>query len=140
MSRLRRPVNWRRWLTGDVHVGRSEPRQVRRDWKRLRNDLAHAARFASRGGPRRKWRINSGYRSLDEQAALYAAYQAGTGNLAARPGTSRHNWGKAADVSASDGRPVGESPTCRAALRRFGLCLPVPGEKWHVEHGDTWRS
>jgi len=118
-----------------VSIGRDQPRQVRRDFKRLRNDVARAAR---RCGER--WHVNSGYRSFEEQAALYDKYINHGGALAAKPGTSRHNWGRAMDVSAPDGRPVGESPRRRGALARFGLCLPVPGEKWHIEHGNTWRA
>ena len=38
-------------------------------------------------------------RTYAEQAALYAAYKAGRGNLAARPGTSLHERGNALDVS-----------------------------------------
>lgn len=38
-------------------------------------------------------------RTFDEQKALYKAYLAGKGNLAARPGTSLHEKGNALDVS-----------------------------------------
>jgi hypothetical protein len=43
-----------------------------------------------------RYRIISGYRSLDEQAALYRAYKAG-GPKAAAPGESAHNFGLGAD-------------------------------------------
>ena len=43
------------------------------------------------------WYALSGYRSLDEQAALYQTYLAG-GPLAAPPGKSAHNFGLAVDV------------------------------------------
>jgi hypothetical protein len=42
--------------------------------------------------------IISGYRTNDEQAALYDKYQHG-GNIAAPPGTSMHNYGLAVDLS-----------------------------------------
>jgi len=45
------------------------------------------------------WYILSGARSLTEQAALWAAYQAG-GPRAAPPGQSAHNFGLAVDVVA----------------------------------------
>ena len=35
---------------------------------------------------------------------------------------------------------VGEWNGARAKMRKLGLCLPVPGEKWHVELGNNWRS
>lgn len=43
------------------------------------------------------WYVLSGYRSLEEQADLYARYQAG-GPTAAPPGRSAHNYGLAVDV------------------------------------------
>ena len=72
--------------------------------------------------------VNSGYRTYDQQAALYQAHLNGTGNLAARPGTSNHEFGAAADISLT--------PEQRALLPKFGLGLPVPGEDWHVELQD----
>ena len=49
-------------------------------------------------------RINSGFRSNSEQADLYRRYQNGTGNLAARPGYSNHQNGRALDLNTSDSR------------------------------------
>jgi len=82
--------------------------------------------------------VNSGYRSYAEQVKLYALYLAGKGNLAAKPGTSNHNKGLAADVSAADGTPIGGTVARRKVLKQHGLCLPVSGELWHVERGDSW--
>ena len=42
--------------------------------------------------------ITSGFRSRAEQEKLYAAYKNGTGNLAAKPGTSNHESGDALDL------------------------------------------
>lgn len=44
-----------------------------------------------------RWWVSYGYRSLDEQASLYAKYQAG-GPRAAPAGRSAHNYGLAVDV------------------------------------------
>lgn len=44
------------------------------------------------------WVVTYGFRTREEQAALYAKYQAG-GPLAAPPGRSAHNWGLAVDVA-----------------------------------------
>lgn len=45
--------------------------------------------------------VNSGGRSNAEQARLYALYKAGKGNLAAPPGTSVHESGRAVDLGGS---------------------------------------
>lgn len=50
------------------------------------------------------WTVLYGYRSNEEQAALWAKYQAG-GALAAPPGRSAHNYGLAVDV-VPDGSPA----------------------------------
>lgn len=71
--------------------------------------------------------LNSGFRTLDEQKAAYADFQAG-GALAATPGSSNHEYGLAADVSLTSDQ--------RARLAEFGLGLPVGGEDWHVEVVD----
>ena len=71
--------------------------------------------------------LNSGFRTLDEQKAAYADFQAG-GNLAATPGSSNHEYGLAADISLTSAQ--------RARLAEFGLGLPVGGEDWHVEVVD----
>jgi LAS superfamily LD-carboxypeptidase LdcB len=42
--------------------------------------------------------VTSGYRSLAKQARLYEAYRRG-GPLAARPGSSAHNYGLAVDIA-----------------------------------------
>lgn len=68
--------------------------------------------------------VTSGYRSLAEQQALYARYLAG-GTLAAKPGTSEHESGTAADIS------PGSSVFGRIASK-FGLTFNVPGEPWHI--------
>lgn len=85
------------------------------------------------------WRIDSGYRTYAEQVRLYKLYREGKGNLAAVPGTSNHEKGLAADVSVK-GQPVGASDRRRASLKSHAMCLPVVGEKWHVEVGTTFRA
>jgi hypothetical protein len=75
-------------------------------------------------------RIVSGFRTMEHQQALYAAYLRGRGNLAARPGESNHQSGHALDLNAS-------SPGVLAWLernaRRFGFRRTVPSEPWHWE-------
>jgi len=76
--------------------------------------------------------ITSGYRDVARQAALYSKYLRGEGNLAARPGSSMHNYGLAIDGPHWGGR----NPAA------FGLVYRVPGEPWHVEpvEARAWRG
>ncbi|HWK28087.1 MAG TPA: D-alanyl-D-alanine carboxypeptidase family protein [Solirubrobacter sp.] len=70
--------------------------------------------------------VTSGFRTYEQQAALYQAYLDGTGNLAARPGTSNHEKGIAIDVT--------DTEAFAAAMRAMGagaLMRKVPGEPWH---------
>ncbi len=73
-------------------------------------------------------RVVSGYRSSAKQAALYAAYLNGTGNLAARPGSSNH---EKSPARAIDYGPASWART--AGAYRFGLAAPVRSEPWHLE-------
>ena len=70
--------------------------------------------------------VQSGWRSYAEQAALYQAYLNGTGNLAAPPGSSNHESGRAADITPG-------SEVFGAMAGRFGLGFTVPSESWHIE-------
>ncbi len=130
---MERPIIVKNWLTGDIGIERNAPARHKARFRRLKVRLARAARNS-----RQKWHVNSGYRSYAEQAALYDKYLHHGGNLAAKPGQSNHNHGEACDVSAPDGTPVGAATARKLSLKKYGLCLPVPGEKWHVEIGDKW--
>jgi len=74
--------------------------------------------------------IVSGRRSYAEQQALWEAYLAG-GNLAARPGTSNHERGMAADLRIVDAT-VGWSEL-HATAHTYGVHFPVLSEDWHCE-------
>lgn len=128
-----RPLFYQRWLSGNIYLPADAPREVKRNGRRVRAALARAARRSGQ-----VWHVNSFYRSIAEQTQLHDAYLAGRGPLAALPGHSNHNFAKAMDVSDKFGRPVGQTVGCRDALKREGLCLPVPGERWHVELGTYW--
>lgn len=82
-------------------------------------------------------------RTRADQAALYDAYLHHGGNLAARPGTSAHETGKALDLNtgeaaqkwASEGGNykhvrAGESVQANA----FGWFRTVPSEPWHFQY------
>lgn len=76
--------------------------------------------------------VVSGKRSRAEQEQLYQDYLAGKGNLAAKPGTSRHETGNAADAYI-DGTALQSYAGAAAAAAKYGLGFPVGGEPWHVE-------
>lgn len=71
--------------------------------------------------------ITSGFRSSAQQAALYAAYLRGEGNLAAPPGSSSHEQGAAVDVSDY----YGFAAAMASAPPGSRLFARVPGEPWH---------
>lgn len=91
--------------------------------------------------PDLKIRIVSGLRTRAEQQALYQAYLNGTGNLAAVPGTSRHETGNAADANVVlyGLTSVCAFPGSVAALRANGLAATVYSEPWHIEAGGSHR-
>ncbi|HEY9720820.1 MAG TPA: D-alanyl-D-alanine carboxypeptidase family protein [Oscillatoriaceae cyanobacterium] len=66
------------------------------------------------------------YRSYQEQEKLYQAYLNGTGNIAAKPGTSNHEKGLAIDFK---GTP-GAFDWLKAHASSFGL-YNYPPEPWH---------
>ena len=68
---------------------------------------------------------NGGFRALADQQRAYANYLAG-GNLAAKPGTSQHELGRALDIN-----PWPTSAQA-ALLAQFGLGQTVGGEPWHI--------
>lgn len=85
--------------------------------------------------------VNSGGRSYEEQARAYAAYKAGRGNLAAPPGTSVHESGRAVDL----GGPIQNAGSAQhrwlqANAGRYGWVWTGKNfsqfEPWHWEfHG-----
>ena len=91
---------------------------------------------------------NSGYRPLGAkeegckggftQWCAWKKYKEGTGNLAAKPGTSNHGWGSAVDID-----------NCRSGSKRhkwlvanaknFGF-YPLASESWHWDHRSSIAS
>ena len=70
-------------------------------------------------------------RRLATQRALFAAYRAGRGNLAAVPGHSNHQSGHALDLNTSAG---GVYSWLANHGHAHGFRRTVPSEKWHWEH------
>lgn len=94
--------------------------------------------------------IRSGLRTRAEQERLYRLYKSGRGNLAAKPGTSRHETGRAIDVYDSGKDPgVTRKGTARAnwlranaqhyGFKANGYTFSRQIEPWHIELiGDPW--
>jgi|JI10StandDraft_1071094.scaffolds.fasta_scaffold134560_3 hypothetical protein len=70
--------------------------------------------------------ITSGARSRAEQEKLYAAYKNGTGNLAAKPGTSNHESGDALDLG-----PPSAYAWLKQNAGKFGFKNKIASEPWH---------
>lgn len=88
-------------------------------------------------------KINSGGRTYAEQAALYAAYRAGRGNLAAKPGTSLHESGIAADFGGTAHYYSGaQHAWLRQNAAKFGWYWVGKNfsqrEDWHWEYHPEW--
>lgn len=72
--------------------------------------------------------INSGFRTMAEQQHLYGCYihhTCNNGNLAAKPGYSNHQSGRALDLTVSSWLVNNAA--------RFGFRRTVPSEAWHYE-------
>ena len=72
--------------------------------------------------------INSGFRTMAEQEHLYGCYihhSCNNGNLAAKPGYSNHQSGRALDLTTSSWLVNNAA--------RFGFKRTVPSEAWHYE-------
>jgi hypothetical protein len=89
--------------------------------------------------------ITEGYRNYDRQVAYWNAYQAGTGNLAAYPGTSNHGWGISCDFGS------GVESAGSAAKRWMDANAPGYGwsptgngvsrpEPWHFDYTGAWAG
>ncbi|QCR43418.1 hypothetical protein C1N91_07525 [Curtobacterium sp. SGAir0471] len=108
----------------------------------LRNDAAVAynnfsAEFRGRFG--KALSITEGYRTYERQQTLWNAYQNGTGNLAAAPGTSNHGWALACDFgSGVNSYGTAEKDWANANGPRFGWVPAGDGfsyqEPWHFEY------
>jgi peptidoglycan hydrolase-like protein with peptidoglycan-binding domain len=108
----------------------------------LRSDAAASYRRMRAAGMPTGGIVTAG-RTYAEQKALYDAYRAGKGNLAARPGSSLHESGLAMDITrrtaaqiwavlGSDPMKVKTGEKIRA--RDFGWRRTVPSEAWHLSY------
>lgn len=89
----------------------------------LRNLKAMAAEYGQLTG--KTITVNSGFRSQDQQAALYRRDP----SKAAKPGTSLHERGLALDIQSADLNALEEL----GLMRKYGFTRPVGAEPWHME-------
>ncbi len=86
--------------------------------------------------------IISGHRSYEKQEYLYKCYTTKScnhGNLAAKPGSSHHEYGIAADLAYSP-----KSTACidlyHAKASKYGLKYAVKSENWHIEPANIKKG
>lgn len=85
-----------------------------------------------------KLKLTEGYRSTARQMELYNQYleykRTGKGSikLAAKPGTSWHEFRLAIDTSTYPIRGM-----TNAQLKPYGLCKPIASEGWHIQPIET---
>ena len=72
----------------------------------------------------------SSYRDYAGQQQLWNAYQNGTGNLAAYPGTSNHGWGLAVDFATPQMRSIVDSIGAKYGWSKSWS--DAPSEWWHI--------
>ena len=75
--------------------------------------------------------VRSGFRTWDEQKALYQAYKAGTGALAAPPGYSNHQQGRSVDLGGVGSFTSTAYSWLTRNAARFGFRNDVASEYWH---------
>ena len=94
------------------------------------------ARAASRAGV--DLAVRSGFRTRAKQATLYKMYRKGAGNLAAAPGYSNHESGRALDLYVTRGDAL---RWLERNAAHYGFHRTVSGEAWHWEYfGDGDRE
>ncbi len=80
-------------------------------------------------------RLESGFRTVDEQRELYRAWRKGHGHKAARPGRSNHQSGRALDIAVIS--VPGALPWLEEHAASFGFKRTVKSEPWHWEYIDV---
>lgn len=79
-------------------------------------------------------RLESGFRTVEQQRALFRRWRNGSGNKAARPGQSNHQSGRALDIVTS---APGALAWLEANAAAFGFKRTVASEPWHWECVDV---
>ncbi|HEY5949268.1 MAG TPA: M15 family metallopeptidase [Kofleriaceae bacterium] len=79
--------------------------------------------------------LESGFRTIEQQRALFRAWRKGRGNKAARPGQSNHQSGRALDIAGVTA--PGALPWLEANAPLFGFQRTVKNEPWHWEYVEV---
>ena len=102
--------------------------------------LANEAAAAWNAGPAkagcRPLGPNSSYRNYAGQQYYWGLYTSGRGNLAARPGTSNHGWGRAVDLAATWMRTWIDRNGAKYGWRK----VEAASEWWHVNYVGGYRA
>lgn len=117
------------------------------DTKMVNPKLAHKINKLGMKMNRYVW-MGEGLRTRARQQQLWNEYvnRGYAPPTVARPGTSNHETGNAADISLylngthNAYTNVGYSKQARHIMKNLGLGLPVPGEAWHTEITNVWRA
>lgn len=125
---MKRPIFVKKYLQGNIVPIRKVAPQHRRVYTQTLRAAARAARKL-----KTVFIVRSSYRTFEEQSYLYSQYLHHSGNLAAKPGTSRHEKGNALDLGNAKNVDIGYDPKAVDALKVEGFVFAVPSEKWHVE-------
>jgi LAS superfamily LD-carboxypeptidase LdcB len=128
-----------RTATGYVDGEKTTIKVVDVDGKDVEAHTAKAFRVMQKAARKAgvKLAIRSGYRSFKKQAELYKDYRRGRGNLAAPPGYSNHESGRALDLYVEGAA----YDWLREHAAKYGFHRTVPGEAWHWEYlGDETHT
>lgn len=117
--------------------------------------LAFARRLAALARDNNKQiYVSEGYRSTERQSYFYNLYLQGKGNLAAKPGTSLHEFHIAVDIgdpanfwkNKSNREWVPNTKLNQSTLNKYGLCLPLNSkdsktiEWWHLTPIEFYQN
>ncbi|HEY5947089.1 MAG TPA: D-alanyl-D-alanine carboxypeptidase family protein [Kofleriaceae bacterium] len=128
-----------RTVTGYSHGQKTKIKLVEVNGVELEANTARAFREMARAARKRgiDLGIRSGFRSHEQQKQLYRDYQRGWGHLAARPGYSNHQSGKALDIYIDDYKVY---EWLKQHADEFGFKRTVRREAWHWEYVGGTRA
>jgi LAS superfamily LD-carboxypeptidase LdcB len=132
-------VGHARTVTGYRHGQKTRIKLVEIGGVELEARTARAFRTMATAAAKRGLQlvIRSGFRSHEKQKELYRDYRRGWGNLAARPGYSNHQSGRAVDIYIDN---YAIYAWLKQNAARFGFKRTVRREAWHWEYVGGTRS
>lgn len=125
-------LGFRRGKRHTIEVVPLGPTAIEVEVRTARAFLAMRAAAAEAGV---ELRLESGFRTVEEQRELYRAWRKGNGNKAARPGRSNHQSGRALDIAVVT--VPGAREWLEANAASFGFKRTVKSEPWHWEYVDA---